>query len=232
MCARFPADFDDLRALAELFEATLDPDVAAEWRPRYNVAPSDGHVILREKQGARELVPARWGLVPPWAKDLSGGVKHINARAETVATTPVYREPFARGRCLVPTSGFYEWHGPKRARRPVWFHAPDRGVVLLAGLYASFRAPGGERLRTFSIVTTAANDTVARVHDRMPALIDPREAAGVWLHGAPDEASALLVPAPGDRLVATPVSPRLNTTDVDDRGCLEPWSEAQLWWFD
>lgn len=225
MCGRFTLTETDFDALAEALGVATAPDSeawaarAAQYRPRYNVAPTNEHWVLRVKEGERELVPATWGLVNSWAKDTSGAFRQINARSETAKTRPAFRDAFERRRCVVPADGFFEWVGPKSARKPLWFHAPDGGLLRLAGLYESWRDPKTDAWRrTFTILTTAANDVVAVAHDRMPVILAAND-VGPWLHGGSE---ALLHPAPSDWIVATPVSPRVNSVKNDDPECLEP----------
>ena len=220
MCGRFTLTVHHIGDIAESIEAWLDPISAASYRPRFNVAPTDTHWIGREKAGRRELLPADWGLVNHWATSKSAGAKQINARAETLSKTPAFRDAYRSRRCVVPADGFYEWRGPKRAREPIWFHAPDRSLIWLAGLYEGWTDPGtGERHRTFTIVTTAANAIVAEVHDRMPALIKRADVAS-WLAG--DDTRALLAPAPRESLIGTLASRRVNSVEHDDPALLDP----------
>jgi len=223
MCARYTLTLADYEALAELLGVSFDPasEAARLYRPRYNAAPGEEFLVLRHKKDeAREIVPARWGLIPRWAKDPAIAHKTVNARAETAHEKPAFRGAFASRRCIVPADGFYEWSGPKGARKPLWFHAPDGGLLYLGGLYETWDDPeSGEATRTFTILTTPANDVVARVHDRMPALID-RAAVDEWLRGPSERARALLHPAPESALVPRRVSTRVNTTAVDDPSCL------------
>lgn len=235
MCGRFTLTLPDYETLARALGVEPDPELAPLYRPRFNVAPTDRHWILRVRDGRRELVPGSWGLVNAWAADRSGASKQLLARAETVATRPAYRDAFRRRRCLVPADGFFEWGGPKGRRQPYWFHSKDGGLLLLAGLYESWRdRRTGLRERTFAIVTTPANDVVGGVHDRMPALV-PIERASAWLGAgspeapSPDEiaaAEALLAPAPAELLEPRRVSRRVNDVAHDDPACLEPEAPA------
>jgi putative SOS response-associated peptidase YedK len=208
--------------LAEYFHAAVDPEVEAFYKPRYNIAPMSAHLVLRMHDGQREIVPARWGLINYWAKDRSVGSRQINARSETARTRPAYREAFERRRCVVPADGFYEWSGPKGARKPLWFHPAAGGFLTFAGLYEAWKDPAtGESVRTFTVLTTAANDFIASIHDRMPAILMPQD-VDRWLatpaKGEPsdaEEVSALLKPAPNDALVARPVSTQVNSVGID-----------------
>lgn len=222
MCGRFTLAIPSVTDLAEILGASFDPDLEAFYRPRYNIAPTNLHLVLRLSDSHRELVPARWGLVNRWAKDASAASRQINARSETAREKPAYRDAFERRRCVIPADGFYEWSGPKGARRPLWFHPPKGGLLHLAGLYESWSNPAtGEQERTFTVLTTPANDVVAPVHDRMPAILDPAD-LDLWLatphKGEPstaEAAAALLRPAPHDLLVTRWVSPRVNATGYD-----------------
>jgi putative SOS response-associated peptidase YedK len=221
MCGRFTLTVHHLGEVAEQIEAWLDPIYETHYRARYNVAPTDAHWIVRDKNARREIIPANWGLINHWEKKKSAGAKHINARAETLATKPAYREAYRARRCVVPADGFYEWRGPKNAREPVWYHAPDRSLLWLAGLYEGWTDPAtGELMKTFTIVTTAANELVAPVHDRMPAVLRKPD-VGVWLGADEAAARALLVPAPAGALIGTAASPRVNSAAEDDSGLLD-----------
>jgi putative SOS response-associated peptidase YedK len=198
-----------------------------EYRPRYNIAPTDTHYILRMKGEERQLVPAKWGLVNSWAKDASGAARQINARAEGIARRPAFREAFEKRRCIVPSDGFYEWKGSKGDRQPLWFHRPRGGLLYLAGLYESWQPTPGDWQRTFTIVTTRANELVEPIHDRMPVVLDERD-ADLWMFATTptDRLQSLLVPAPAGALVADPVSKRVNKVDNDDPGVLLPDAES------
>lgn len=225
----------DFRELQRELDAFIHPGDEGRYRPRYNIAPTDDHWILRSKYERRELLPAKWGLVNSWSTDAKAAARQINARSESAPTRPSFREAFAKRRCAVPADGFFEWKGAKEERRPIWYHAPDGSVLLFAGLYESWRNPeSGEWQRTFTILTTEANELVAEVHDRMPVVLPP-ERVDDWLHipaEGGDEyartARELLKPAPRDMLVATEVSRRVNSVANDDESCLAaPEAAAQ-----
>lgn len=208
MCARFTLTRPDLSGVARLLGAELDPSEAALHRPRYNVAPSQVAFVVRAGGGRTRLQPARFGF--PGRQ----GQLVVNARAETAGRLPMFREAFQEGRCVVPSDGFFEWRGAAGKRQPLWYHRPDGGLVLMAGLARS--AADGQL--EFVILTTPANGEVRGVHDRMPALLSPEEAA-VWL-AQPEP--ALLRPAPEGGLAARPVSQRVNSVANDDAACLAP----------
>lgn len=183
---------------------------------RYNVAPTQP-VYAVVGEGPRRLLKAlRWGLVPWWAKDPSVGSRMINAKAEGIATKPAFREAWRRRRCLVPADAFYEWRkvdGPAR-RVPYAIRRRDRGLMALAGLWERW----GE-LETCTVITTAANELLAPLHDRMPVLLDP-SAWGPWLSAEAGE--ELLVPAPPTWFEVFPVSPLVNKVSNEGPHLLEP----------
>jgi putative SOS response-associated peptidase YedK len=212
MCGRFTFTRQDLDEIARLLEIEIDPSASARHRPRYNVAPSDEHWIVAEVSGRRLLLPARWGFGRP---------KLPLARSESVARNGLFKRAWAARRCLIPTDGFYEWSGPKGARRAHWFHprsgdTDPGGLLLLAGIYGE--GPDGF---DFAILTTAANDVVKPVHDRMPVVIRAADAAR-FLQGTEEEAGPLLAPAQDDLLDARAVGPRVNVAANDDPACLAP----------
>lgn len=223
MCGRITLTYRDRRQLAEELEVP-ESAIPESYRPRYNIAPRQEHFVVRERREERELLTAQWGLIPRWAKDDRGAYKTINARAETLDTSPLYKDAFRRRRCLVPVDGFYEWTGPKGRRQPIWFHRPDGKLFFLAGLYEFWRPdPESDWLATFTIVTTRANELIAKVHDRMPVVL-PDGAADVWIEAPPEaapELKQLLRPAPENFLVPRPVSPRVNDVENDDPSLLE-----------
>ncbi len=209
MCGRMTLTTKGYAQLAGLLG--LEPEPADEpfYRPRYNVAPTDDHWMVwkvGDPGGVKtRLRRAKWGIKP------GGRELLINIRAETAAKR--FKKAYEARRCLVPADGFLEWTGPKNARRPVWFHAPPGELLLFAGLYED----AGEPLPRFTVLTTAPNALVAKVHDRMPVVLS-RERALAWLEAPSPE---LLAPVAESALVATEVSPRVNSVANDDPSCLE-----------
>jgi putative SOS response-associated peptidase YedK len=215
MCGRFTLSEPDPQFLAEVLGVQVE--LLLDYRPRYNIAPTDEHWIARIRYEEREPLRARWGLVNSWTKPGEKPRRQINARAETVETSGAFREAFLKRRCVVAADGFFEWTGPKEARQPLWFHRPDGRLFLFAGLYETWQPQPGERERTFTILTTGANALMAPVHDRMPVIL-PEDTVDAWLDPRNQDRSGLrrlLVPAPEDLLVATPVSPLANSVKND-----------------
>jgi putative SOS response-associated peptidase YedK len=203
MCGRYTLTYADLGRVAELLGAMIDEGAAELHRPRYNVAPATTCVIARRRGSGPALVPAAWGL------RLSGRFV-INLRAETAALR--LRDAYERGRAIVPADGFYEWHGERSDRRPVWFHAPDGAPLLMAALLVE--APDAPP--AFAVLTSASRPPVAEIHDRMPVLFTP-EGARAWLDRAPPTVRGAPVP-----LVAVDVSSRVNAAANDDPDCIAP----------
>ncbi len=229
MCGRMTLTKSDFAELTRMLG--VDPGEFSEtYRPRFNIAPTDQHWIVRMKHEERELLPAGWGLVNSWAKDAKGGARQINCRAETALARPSFRDAFARRRCVVPADGFYEWVGEKQTRRPIWFHPRDDSLFLFAGLYEKWLNPQtSEWMRTFTVLTTSPNETVGRVHDRMPVILDP-SVVDEWLYVPGSNAQAhadklrkLLVASPESSMVATAVSARANSVANDDAECVAAW---------
>ncbi len=225
MCGRYTLHTEK-EALAERFH--FDPGALAELKPRYNVAPTDPVLILRRAGEGWEPKLVRWGLAPPFSKDVGSLQLMINARIETLAKKSPFRESLRAQRCLIPADGFYEWTGGKSKRIPHLIARADREPFAIAGLFAEWRRKDdlfGETVLSCTIVTTAANAAVAKLHDRMPVIL-PRETESRWLDPALDEDTesllALLRPVPSEALEVFPVSRRVNSVKNDDPTLLVP----------
>jgi putative SOS response-associated peptidase YedK len=211
MCGRY-ASTRGRQELIDLFD--IENDEAGEFEPDYNVAPTKPVPVVLSRD-VRELHLARWGLVPSWAKDASGGAKMINARIETAHDKPAYRRAFAKRRCLVPADGYYEWETLENgAKQPHFIRPADGGVMAMAGLYEFWR-PGRDTedwLLTCTVITTQATEDVSGIHERMPVLVAPGRIEA-WLDPSltqPDEVRSLLAPLPTGRLEAHTVSTAVN----------------------
>src|SRR6188472_1870655 len=202
-------------------------------RPRYNAAPSQELLVIREnrKTGERSLDLIKWGLIPHWFTDPRGGRRPINAKAESVSKLPTFREAYAQRRCIVPIDGFFEWRAIKgaRAKQPYAIAMKDRSPFGLAGLWENWKNPATcEWVRTFCIITTAANGLVGGIHDRMPAILRPED-YGRWLTLDPDGPN-LLQPFPSEPMEIWPISTRVNSPKNDDADLLEPLADADACW--
>ncbi len=229
MCGRFTLTYQQKQRLAEELGVNVEEINDADYRPRYNVAPTDPHWIVRMQFEEREILSAKWGLVNTWAKDAKRAAKQINARSETISTNAAFREAFGKRRCVVPADGFYEWTGAGATRQPIWFHRPDGKLLLFAGLYESWPATHDNWQRTFTIITTTPNQVVSPVHDRMPVILNGDD-VDYWLDPREEDTEtlkALLAPAPDDLLARLSVSQRANSVRNDDPACLEPAEAAQ-----
>jgi putative SOS response-associated peptidase YedK len=209
MCGRFSVT-GDLDFYAEYFG--VDEVVTEALERSWNVAPTDPVYVIRESDGQRQLGSMRWGLVPHWAKDTRS--IQINARSETVATTPVFRDSFSRKRCLIPADGFYEWEPPEEGRTPHWVYRADGHPMVFAGIWASrLDAATDTWHRTCSIITKDAEGVVSSIHDRMPIALAPDVWAS-WLDRDlrdPEAALALLQPIEADTIMEHVVSRRVNS---------------------
>jgi len=224
MCGRYslktPAE-----TLAEHFRLAQAPAVS----PRFNIAPSQPIAIVRihAPQGDRECVQVRWGLLPSWAKDPAMGDRLINARAETVAEKPAFREALARSRCLVPADGYYEWQrqdGKGQRKQPFYIRLRDGRPFAFAGLWERWTGPDGTAVETCAILTTEPNASLRAIHDRMPVILAPNE-YDQWLDPYIRQAQ-LLQPLfrayPPEDMTVYPVSLRVNDPQHDDAGCIAP----------
>ena len=234
MCGRFTQRMS-WRELHERMDLIGTP---LNLRPRYNVAPGQDVAVVRagapgSRSGTgrgRTFAMLRWGLIPAWAKDPAIGHRLINARSETAAQKPSFRAAYRHRRCLIPADGFYEWRREGKTRQPWLFGLRDGAPFAFAGLWERWTVPAGAALtgslaerspgdavETCTILTTAANGTVAAVHARMPVIL-PRDAYGPSLAGE----DVALAPYPADDMTAHPVSTLANRPANDDPRCVEP----------
>lgn len=216
MCGRYTSLFT-WAELHEWFNLTLDSLAPrSNLQPRYNAAPTQELPIVRVGPHGRELVFARWGLLPFWVREAKGPPL-INARVETVATLPAFRHAYAKRRCLVVADGFYEWVGPPKARLPYRIVMADGSPMTFAGIWETNR---GLNVESFAILTTAGNADMQTVHDRMPVILR-REHFERWLDPS-QSADDLLAPLPAESLRLFRVDPKVNSYKADDASCIEP----------
>jgi len=194
---------------------------APQMKPRFNIAPTQEAPVVRvrvDPEQKRELALLRWGLIPSWSKDPSIGARMINARAESVAEKPSFRNAFRRRRCLVPADGYYEWKVEAGRKQPYILQLASGEPFAMAGLWEQWRSPEGKLIETYAIVTTEATGTARQIHDRMPVILAQPEYEA-WLCSA--DPGELLRPWAGAAFSARRVSPRVNSPRFDDPQCLD-----------
>ncbi|MEN3377654.1 MAG: hypothetical protein V7604_3009 [Hyphomicrobiales bacterium] len=208
-----------------LFRYLNQPDFPA----RHNIAPTQPVPIVRIFEGKREFALVRWGLIPSWVKDPRGFTLLFNARGESAAEKPAFRNAMKRRRCLFPADGFYEWKQDGKAKRPYFVRLKAGGPMAFAGLWESWMGPNGEELETAAIVTTAASREIAHIHDRMPVIVPP-QAFDFWLDPNVDAemAAAVIAPAPDGLLESYSVSSAVNRTANDTPDLLDPLREEEM----
>lgn len=215
MCGRFQLTLP-VEALRRLFEF----GEAEPYPPRYNIAPTQPvHVVAPDPKGGRRLALMRWGFLPSWVKDPNDFPLLINARAETAAEKPAFRNALRRRRVLLPATGFYEWRREGKAKMPVLFE-PDEPMAL-AGVFETWCGPDGEEIDTVAILTTSAEGAPAAVHDRMPLTV-PAGAWALWLDAANDDGAEALSLARRASYRPRPVSRLLSNARNEGAGLMEP----------
>ncbi|CAN5857395.1 SOS response-associated peptidase [soil metagenome] len=232
MCGRMTQQTSP-EEVARIFDAESRVDAeAGQVGPRYNVAPTDPlTVVLQRGDEGRVVEQHRWGLIPSFAASAKSGAKMINARAETVMTSPAYRASFRSRRCIVPSDGFYEWRRTGGTKQPFFLHPPEGAMLAMAGLWAVWKDPEtGLWVPSAAVITTAANRLVSAIHDRMPVLL-PREAWEDWLDTQVSDAEylrSLLEPPPDDVLEMHPVSTRVNSVRNAGSDLIRPLPESAV----
>jgi len=229
MCGRF-GSFYPAEGLAEHFE--LDAIPALE--PRFNITPGSPIAVVRRPstEGPRELARLYWGLVPHWAKDPAGVGRTINARSETAAEKPAFRQAFARRRALIPADGFYEWTHRSEPGQPYFYRLTGHRTFAFAGLWERWEHDDRGVLESCTILTTRANRLIRPVHHRMPVILAP-EAYEVWLdtvEKSPAELQSLCVPFPAEEMTGYPVNSWVNHPGHEGPRCIEPLNDGQLSW--
>jgi putative SOS response-associated peptidase YedK len=227
MCGRYRLS-KRKQLIAESFDVSWDE--LSDWNPRYNIAPTQSVPIIRQnpKEPARQISLVRWGLIPSWAKTASDSAKRINARSESAATTPTFRDALKSRRCLVPADGFYEWKRTGKAKQPFCFEVNDGELFAFAGLWDRWKDPTGLWIKSCSILTTTPNAMTALVHDRMPVILDPNN-YDLWLDPGMQDAKAateMVKPFDAKLMGCYPVSEWVNKVTNDDEQCSRPVAPA------
>jgi putative SOS response-associated peptidase YedK len=210
----------------EIYASRYAAEGLSETRPRYNLAPTQRVLAIRlGKDRHREILPMRWGLVPAWSEGPDSRYSMINARAETAATKPAYRSAFKARRCLIPADGFYEWRALPTGKQPYYVRRRDGEPFAMAGLWERWTSAGDQTaIESCTIIVTDANQAIAPIHDRMPAILEG-DAIEAWLDPANRETealSALLQPAPARDWTFSPVSKRVNSPRNEGPELIEP----------
>jgi putative SOS response-associated peptidase YedK len=220
MCGRYSITTPP-EAMRELFEFPEMLNLA----PRYNLAPTQAAPVVRVMKGQRQLTMMRWGLVPPWAPDMSGAARLINARSETALEKPSFKEAFAARPCLIPADGFYEWQKRGREKQAYRIELQDRQAFAFAGIWESWHGDDGLR-ETFAILTTAAAPSIAAIHHRMPVILIAAD-FDKWLQGSPHQRQQCCTAYGGDDLLSYPIAAKVGAVSNDDASVLRPVEIAQ-----
>jgi putative SOS response-associated peptidase YedK len=222
MCGRYRLSHRK-QIIEEYFDAS---DWQEDWSPRFNIAPMQPVPVIRQhpKESVRQISTMRWGFIPNWTRDASIASGTINARSETVANKPAFRDPLRLRRCLIPADGFYEWKRTARSKQPFCFEMNHGELFAFAGISDDWKNPDGQWIKTCSILTTSPNAVAAAVHDRMPVILDP-SSYDLWLDPGMQNVvaiSELLKPHDARLMRCYPVSSRLNHVTNDEADCSRP----------
>ncbi len=225
MCGRFT-----LTQSAEAIAETFELDEIPRFAPGYNIAPSQPVPVVRlnNETQKREFDYLYWGLIPSWSKEMSIGAKLINARSETVTEKASFRTAFKRRRCLIASDGFYEWQRQGSKKQPYYFHLDDQQLFAFAGLWEYWHSAEGDEIQSCTILTTAANEKMRPIHNRMPVILDKTN-YDLWLDStiqSADRLLPLLRPYPDAGLHFYPVSLQVNSPRNDSPACIEPLPEV------
>lgn len=221
MCGRFTLTIDPYH-LQEAFPWAVIPN---DLQPRYNIAPSQPVPVI-PNTGDNKVTMYKWGLIPSWSKDPAIGDRMINARSESLAEKPSFRNPYRRRRCLILADGFYEWkqNPGMKSKQPVFIHLKDNRPFAFAGLWELWNSPDGSEIRSCTIITTQPNSLLEPIHNRMPVILPP-DAYKLWLtpeEQQPAQLYSLLVPYPADEMDAFPVSKMVNSPEYDAPDLVKP----------
>lgn len=221
MCGRYTlfASMDDIveRFMVDVFEEEI-------YEPSYNIAPSQQVIAIINDGSRNRLGQLRWGLIPPWAKDEKIGYKTINARGETVAEKPSFRNAYRKKRCILPADSFYEWQRDGKNKTPINIKLKDGGLFGLAGLWESWKSPDGKLIHSCTVVTTESNELMKPIHERMPVILKP-ESEGIWLNPniqEPDVLNQLIKPFDAEQMETFIVSNDVNSPKMNHEGLIVP----------
>ncbi len=221
MCGRFAQEF-----ASPLLEKHFSLNAPVDFKPRYNIAPTQSILTLINTDEGLLPCPMRWGLVPRWAKDMKLSAKMINARAETVHEKPAFRAAFKKRRCLIPASGFYEWKQERGIKQPYYITNKEE-LLAFAGIWETWVGSNDEIIESCAILTTEPDDFMKKIHFRMPVILGPDDYAP-WLASSSgaDSLRQLLAPRPMMGLTAHPVSLLVNNPGYDLPQCKSPIVES------
>jgi putative SOS response-associated peptidase YedK len=216
MCGRYRLS-KRKQVIEEYFDTAPWED---DWSPRYSIAPTQRVPVIRQhpKQAVRQVSLMKWGLIPHWSKDPSIATSTINAKSETAASKPAFRDPLKLRRCLIPADGFYEWKRMGRVKQPYCFEVNKGELFAFAGIWDGWKDATGQWVKSCSILTTTPNSLTATVHDRMPVILDP-DSYDLWLDPTLTNVKAiseLLMPYDARLMRCYPLSTRINHVDNDD----------------
>jgi putative SOS response-associated peptidase YedK len=230
MCGRY-GRFSRKERIEQALERSIEGGEALA--PRYNVCPGLPDWVMRQAPGSSSyrMDKLHWGLLPSWTKQAKSSRRPINARAETVAGKPMFRELLRRRRCAVPIDGYYEWRSTPSGKTPYWFRMKSAAPFFLAGLWDCWHEGQPDAVASYILMTIEPNALAAKVHHRMPVLLDARDVAR-WLDPGLTEASDLLRTYPAHGMASHPVSRRVSDPDAEGPALIEPASEAQGSFFD
>lgn len=219
MCGRFTL-VTNLEKWKERFQIEVIP---FEGKPRYNIAPSQHIPAIILDRGHRRIGQLKWGLVPAWAADETGGYKMINARCETLHEKPAFKQLFVKKRCIVPADSFYEWMQSITGKQPMRIMMKSGEPFAFAGLYDTWTNPVGEKVHTCTIVTTQANELIENIHERMPVILK-KEDEKIWLDREKYDQlklQSLFTPNDSNEMLVYPVSTKVGSPKNDDPSCIQ-----------
>ena len=221
MCGRFALP-GDVREAVDTFSA--QPRDLDRWpsllQARYNICPTQPVAAIRLGAEGREMVGMRWGFLPSWYKTATDGPLLINARSETIAEKPSFRDAARQRRCLIPASGFYEWQGPEKPKTPYFIAPAETGIFAFAGVWQAWRQPDGEVIDTCAIVTCPANEMLSPIHHRMPVVIAPED-YGLWLGEEGKGAAVLMKPTANEFFAFHEVGAAVGSNRADGPELME-----------